>query len=387
MSTWAVCNSPSFAQKPLAVFPIRAERFAEHPSGDYVYASEIATDTVYRINLRTLELDTSFYGGNGPSGMAFSEDGSRLYVANMFEPAISVIDAATNALVSRIDLPAGAYDLEMGYGGYLYATPWHEYTNIMQINATTGEYVGQFAHGGVHVGDKGLLETSPDTKTLFFANRGSSPGTLAAYDVSRPTYRLAWTNIRSIPLGLNGLDLGDNGGDLAVSHDGTRVAYLTGTGNGIDGARDDIALLDTSDFSVTADYVVGDWPTEAVFSPDDAVLYAMHAKDHIDVIVIDDEKSAAAPLTQRYRQIATPSSVIVSTGARELYVDPTGQRLFAAIDSEVRVFDTGRRVIPEPSSWCLLGLGAFAMQSGFLGIRVSRRRRARSRAHLRHNGC
>ncbi|MAT71113.1 MAG: hypothetical protein CMJ58_16490 [Planctomycetaceae bacterium] len=392
LSTCAACCGPATAQIPLAVFKIDADQFAGHPNGDYVYASEDWSDKVYRVNLNTLQVDASFYAGDGPYGMALSEDGSRLYVANKRTPTISVIDTATNQLVDQIDLPVGAYDVEMASGGYLYATPWrNDLSGLMQIDTATAQFVDSVRVLSSGSPTEALLQISPDRQTLYVAETKHSGGGLFAFDVSEPIPRQWWSNRSSFPLGTSAFDLGGPGRDLAVSGDGNSIAYLTGAGNGINGARYDIAILDSRDFSVIADYEVGRFPTEAAFSPDGAVLYAVHEVQGIDVIVVDREKYEAAPTWMRYSLISTPRAIgntePVRKGVHELFIDRTGSRLIASIEGEVRIFDTGRRVIPEPSSWCLLGLGAFAMQSGFLGIRVSRRRRARSRAHLRHNGC
>ena len=42
--------------------------------------------------------------GNGPVGIAFTPDGSKAYVANQYDHTVSVIAAATNAMVATIDV-------------------------------------------------------------------------------------------------------------------------------------------------------------------------------------------------------------------------------------------------------------------------------------------
>ncbi|MCA9234127.1 MAG: YncE family protein [Planctomycetales bacterium] len=362
----ATYTLPASAAAPLATLDIRAEQFAEAPVGNYVYASEMGTDTVYQINLHTLAIEDSFYAGDGPNGMAFSEDGSRLYVANMYEPTISVIDTSNHALINQITLPTGAFDLEVGYGGQLYATPWHDDVRIMKVDTLGNSYAGDFHSVSARVGDEALLQISPDKRNLYFADTDGSLGTVAAYDVSGSEPKLVWTNERSNLLEqYSRFDLGGNGQDLALSNDGQWLTYLTGGGNGVNGGDDNVGVLRTSDFAVVDDFESGRPPSEGVFSPDAAVYYAVHTDSNITMHVLDGDKYLAAPRYGDWPSFRTPYQPGLALGgskARELYVDPTGRHLFAASGLKVLVFDTGRRVTPEPGAWALAAI-ALAMLS------------------------
>ncbi len=332
----------------LKTFDFGATQFEEHPDGKAVYVSSGPTDTVYRINLNTLEVEQSFFAGDSPSGLAFSDDGSRLFIANRGE-SVSVVDTNSGTIIDSIPLPGSAFDLEMGLNGLLFATPRFRDSDIMMIDTFNKEYVGDFGYP-IAVYRSGLLQMSPDRSKLYFGNDGLSPGTLAVFDVTSETPSLVWRNRHG--------DLGSNGQDLALSRDGRLITYVVGAGNRTDGGVYDIAVLESEGFSVVDILDVGAYPTEGEFSPDGAVYYAVHSNTHIDIWIIDRDKYLAAPLLESYYSVATPRA---SRGAHELYVDPTGRRLYVAVNSELRVHDTGRRIIPEPSMLRLVFSACFGI--------------------------
>ena len=84
------------AANALATLDIRAEQFAEDPTGRFLYASVFRTHKIFRIDPQTLQIDQTFYGGQGPAGMTFSADGQLMYVANIFSTTVSVVDVAVN---------------------------------------------------------------------------------------------------------------------------------------------------------------------------------------------------------------------------------------------------------------------------------------------------
>ncbi|MAT72474.1 MAG: hypothetical protein CMJ58_23475 [Planctomycetaceae bacterium] len=350
------------AANALATLDIRAEQFAEDPTGRFLYASEFRTHKIFRIDLQTLQIDQTFYGGQGPAGMTFSTDGRLMYVANIFSTTVSVVDVATHTLVNQIDLPTNAYDLELGAGGQLYVTPVGSLgsirTDIMQVDTTTGQYVGDFARPLGSIGDWGLLQISPDRKTLYSGNTGSSLGTVVAYDVSDGTPTLIWTNERTNLLNsYQTVELGGPGSDLELSRDGKWLTYLAGGGNDANGKDNHVAIIDTATFEIVDDFGYGPpvrAPSEGTFSPDNAVYYAVHSESRIYMHVLDRDAYLAAPLFEQVSGFATPGGPNSSTV--ELYVDPSGRHLFAATSRGLLVFDTGRQVIPEPSAVVLAAI-------------------------------
>ncbi len=291
--------------------------FALDAERGLLYASVQNTNSVVVIDTASLELLDEVVVGARPNRLALSADGTRLYVALVHSSFIAVVDTATMTVVDQFAIPRDAYDVEVGLDGRLYATPGYDtgYDGIMMVDTNTGQYLGDFELG-VFVYYSGLLEISADRETLYFANRGLSPGTLAKYDVSDATPILLYMN----PHG----SLGSNGQDLALSHAGDAVYYACGSGNG----GYVIAKINTIDMSIGGSLDCGAYPREIALSPDDATAYVVHRSRHIDVF-----DTTTCLWTG---QIGTGSEE-----AQELLVDGSGAYLFAAFDDVLQVYDTG----------------------------------------------
>jgi DNA-binding beta-propeller fold protein YncE len=269
------------------------------------------------------------------------------------------MDTSTFEVLDSLPVSVQPGDVRVGLENRLYVTPAIHSGGIMQIDAETGEFQDEFSFG-VFIYSNGMLEISPDRESLYFANVGLSPGTLAKFDVSTPTASLLGRN----PHGA----LGSNGQDLALSHTGEIVSYACGGGNGagysifaldadVVGVSHLVSLIlawgecedcpedldgngvvDVSDlvdlianwgnFLVLGEYVTGAYPRELTFSPDDQIVYAVHFSGHIDTF----DANTYEPL----------SEMNTSGEAREMIVDRFGHYLFAAFDGELRVYDTGR---------------------------------------------
>lgn len=305
----------------LATYDFRVAKFALDPVQSYLYATLPDLNSVAIINTNTLTLvDTVFIGSN-PRGVAVSTDGSTLFVATSGSTFIAVMDIKTRELLPSILLPTLPSDIEVGRDGRLYVTPASQSTGIMQVDSNTGDYLGDFSFGvSIYMG--GALEISPDHNTLYFGNSGLSPGTLAKYDVSTEEPSLLYKN----PHG----DLGSNGQDLALSHDGEFISYAVGSGNGLGYT---IYKIRSSDFAVLGEFATGAYPREITFSSDDAVAYAVHTTGEIDLFD-----------TQTFLSLGT---VLTSGQATELIVDQSGSRLFSAFIDQLRVYETGYGITPN----------------------------------------
>ncbi len=321
----------------LATFNFPATQFAMHPVKNHLYVTSSSLNSVMIINTSTLTLIDTIPVGSIPQGLAFSELGDKLYVATSGASYIEVIDTNSLEIVDNLSVPQSPYDLEMGCNGILYATPAPQSIGIMRIDSNSGDYLGDFS-GGVFIYSAGLLQVSADKQYLYFCNRGLSPGTLARFNILGSTPVLEKKNGHG--------DLGSNGQDIALSYSGDWVTYAVGGGN----FGYDIALIQSADFQILGTFDVGPYPREAQFSPDDKIFYAVHTSGHIDVW--DTESFLQQP------------SISTSGEAYELFVEPRGRYLFAAIGSELRVYDTGRSVyVPEPESIEITGPNEVAEKS------------------------
>jgi DNA-binding beta-propeller fold protein YncE len=294
-------------------YPLFASRFVMHPTQPRLFVSLGSSNAVAIIDTNTLAMVGSALVGSAPRGMAFSQDGSKLFVATSGATSIAVLDTTTLQLLTPLSLPTQPFDVEVGLNGRVFATPVSQSTGIMQVDSNTGTYLGQFDFG-VFIYGSGLLEISPDRRTLYFANRGLSPGTLAAYDVSTPTPVLLYQN----PFGT----LGSNGEDPTLSHNGRFISYACGSGN----QNYDIFKISTFGWGVFGSWQCGAYPQVIAFSPNDRTAYIIHTAqiDRFDALTF------------------LPLSPIPTVGqAHELIVEPTGRYIFAAFDTQMRAYKTG----------------------------------------------
>lgn len=325
---------------PLATYSWGAGAFVANPSAGVIYASIPSQNSVAVIDASTLAVRTTVPIGSSPRGMALSPDGTRLYVADSGSNFIGVMDTATNTALSPLATPgANPQDLEFGTNNRLFVSTS---ADLRQIDATTGASAGPNAPNYYA---NGLLEISPDKKTLYNGQLGSSPNGLVKIDVSGGTLRTVQT-----------ITTGSNGEDLQLSADGSMVAAPNG-------APYSISIYRTSDLLSLGSLETGAYPDALAFSPDGNVAYTVHTAGKIDVYDLTTFlNTAEIDATQ--------------TGGK-LFVDPTGRYLFSSYGpygggyqlNGVAVYSTGRVVAtPEPAT----GLGLAAAVGG---LAVTRRRK------------
>ena len=330
-----------------AQYSFAASAFALHPTQPYMYATIPAQNSLAIINTNTLAVENTIFVGSGPANLALSPDGLTAYIANGTYNFLAVFDTQTRAVTNSFLLPEQPMDVVFGNQNRLFVLGAD---NILQIDASTGGSAGSNI-GSSFLVYSGALEISPDRNALYYGDYGLSPASMYKFDVSSTTPSLLWES----PHGPHG----SNGQDLTLSHDGTFISYATGSGQ----SNYQIAKFRASDMAVLGSFNTGPYPREIAFSPDDKVAYTVHTTGRIDLF------NTTTFLSQ--------GTILASGEASELALDSTGRYLFASYTDSfggaftgVRVFDTGR-VVPEPSSGIMIGLGTTFLMACF-------RRRARS---------
>ena len=298
-----------------AIFKIAANSFALDSSKNLIYASVPDLNSIAVFDAGNVQLKQLVFVGSNPNGMALTPSDDKLFVALRGESKLAVMDTATFQLLPYINLPYRPSNVAVGCNNMLYVTPTDNgvYSDIMQVDYNAQQYLGSFSDG-VFIYYDGFLKTSPNGKTLFFGDDGLSPGSIAAYDISTATPSLSYTS----PFG----SLGSNGQDLVLSHDGGSLYYVTGSGNS---GSYDIARINTSDMSVAGSLQVGPYPLTLCLSPDDKVAYVSHTLGQVAIY---------NPRHYMYLgQIQTAGT------SYEMIVDATGQKIFAAVDDKIIVYD------------------------------------------------
>ncbi|MGD8783435.1 MAG: GEVED domain-containing protein [Thioalkalispiraceae bacterium] len=300
---------------------LNASKFVYDPGRDQVYASLTAQNEIAVIANQPHALVASIPVAPSPAGLALSNDGNFLYVASSEAASIEIIDLNSLQPVNMIPTPIPVSDIVVSNNNMLFATPAVVPNNgIIQIDLNVGTVVNEFSQG-INIYQNGLLALSPDKNTLYFANTGISPGTLAKYDISNGNPGLVLEN----PFG----SLGGNGQDLAVTVDGQFISYVTGGGNN----QYDINKMYSNDFFTVGSFNTGPYPRDIEYSPFGPETFIVHESGSIDIF--------DANTFNQIGQITTPP-----LEAKELFIDASGSYLYAAFDDAIRVYSAVDTVTP-----------------------------------------
>lgn len=338
----------AYAGETLATFDLTVSRFLMDSGRNIMYATVPSLNSVVAIDTHNLNIVSTTFVGSNPTGMALSNDGSRLYVANSGSNFVGVVDTQSNKLVNSLGMSGSVQDVEVGRDGRLYVLTSDSLT---QRDPETGASVGPALSSYVYSGE---LAISPDKSKLYYADYGLSPASLYQFDVSGAAPILTWESP-------HGGTSGSNGQDLAISHDGSFISYATGAGQ----IGYSIAKYRTDGMLIEGSFYTDAYPREITFSPDDAVAYTVN---ETGTIKLWDTKT-----------FLSLGQFAGSGEASELEVDASGRYLFAAYggnywdqpgSGRLLVLDTGRSVavVPELSQMVLFPFG-------LLGIALVRRRR------------
>lgn len=331
-------TAPSSASNPgilLKRLDLSVNRLAADPRRPRVYATVLGGNSVAVIDTVSLSIIRTIPIGSNPVGLTISADGSKLWVVNSGSTAqgIGVIDLNSLTTLPSIPVPAAGSAIAEGLDNRLYVTPNSQGRGIMEINAVTGQAEDFF--GGFEIYSAGFLQISPDRKTLYFGNQGLSPSTADRFDVSGARAAL-----------LQQANVGANGEDLKLSHDGRLLIYPNGGGNGTPSYS--TYVIPSSDLrGVLGTLPTGAYPGPVAFSGDDLVLY-QHAQAQSTIDIWDTKTFALLGTIKR------PSTANDAGQARDIAVDNSGSKLFLAtgyysFPGELQVFDTGRTNVSPPA--------------------------------------
>jgi YVTN family beta-propeller protein/VCBS repeat-containing protein len=368
------------------------------PDGSFAYVPNYGSGTVSVIDTAThtiIDADPVAPGGDpiavgsGPYGVAFSPDGSVAYVTNAISDTVSVIDTATHTVIDAdpatpaVDsIPVGSRPFWVAFspdGSFVYVT--HEGGGMVSVIDTATHGVDPIAVGYGAIG----VAFSPDGSLAYVTNANSN--TMSLIDTATHTVidpRPATPDVDGIPVGTlpSGVAVSPEGGfvyvtDLysgtvsVISFGGNTPPVVTGdpTIDSVDTATGvvigSLHVTDTGPLS----YTVPDQGTGApaygtvAIAPDGTFAYTptqaarLHAglgeieKDGFTVTVSDGQHSVAVAVTNVPVSSAqlTIGSTIVGGGA--VAFSPDGSLAYVANGSPfssprtVSVIDTATHTV------------------------------------------
>jgi YVTN family beta-propeller protein len=179
--------------------------------------------------------------GNNPNGLALTSDGATLYVTNVSDNTVSVIDIATQTVTDTVPVGGGPQGVACA-NGKAYVTNSNDGT-VSVISA------------GVVVA---TITVGADESTVYIADSETGPSTVWVIDTATDTVT---ATISSAGTYVNA---------IAVTPDGSKVYVASG------GAAT-IVVIDTATNTVTGtialDHGTGTSPAAVAFSPDGSTAF------------------------------------------------------------------------------------------------------------------
>lgn len=232
-------------------------------------------------------------GGNGSRAGAPSVDPvtGTVWVANEEGGSLSVIDVATNRVVTTVEGIEGPHNVQVSPDGRsVWAVSGHDSVAVMLDAATLGR------HGVVPTGGAPAhVVVSPDGRTTYTTN--GAEGTVTVIDAAQMK-----------PVATIAVGAGPHG--LRPSPDG-RWVYVAN----LEGST--VSVLDTAANQKVADIEVGNAPAQVAFSPDGQFVYAS----------LSGEDSVAKIDVASRRLVA---KLNVGSGPIQTYVSPDNRVLLVA---------------------------------------------------------
>jgi DNA-binding beta-propeller fold protein YncE len=293
--------------EPVQTLQFGANQLLSDPVRDYIYATVPLTNSLAVIDSVTLQVVNTISVGADPNSMSISKDNSKLYIGLRGAMKIAVIDLTTLTALPSLNIASVPYSIAIGLDDRLYVSSLMNVNNIIQVNALTGATEQVVLSGN---GD-GVLQISPDRKTLYFGDVGIEPATLSSFDVSTATA----TMLQQSAFGT----VGESGRSLVLSHNGQYLCFFTDGGD---------VLVDPANLSIVYGFLPSGRGVTA-FSPDDATIY-----------VVEEGSSQIALIdSATLKQFAGLDNVFAALIQGGIATSRTGRYLFFASDDDVGTID------------------------------------------------
>ncbi|MEV0732649.1 IPT/TIG domain-containing protein, partial [Polymorphospora sp. NPDC050346] len=223
------------------------------PDGTRAYVANENSYAVSVVDTATDGVITNITVGGAPQALAVSPDGTRLYVVKVSSNSVSVINTATNEVIDTITVPdavGGLSGVAFGPDSTRAYVP-HNTERVSVINVTTNEVIDTIFIGA-NSGPRGVA-VSPNSPRLIVTN-------VLGRDVS-----VINTNTNEVE---RTIVVGSGPNDVVFSLDGAH-AYVANKGDG------SVSIIDTTTNQVETPFFPGAGTADVALSPDGAHLYAI----------------------------------------------------------------------------------------------------------------
>jgi len=313
--------------------------------GPYAYITNSGSNTVSVIDIATDTVVSTINVGNLPTGVAVNSDGTKAYVANENSNNLSVINTSTNTIVSSLDIglnPRGvAVDPE---NTHVFVTNYKSPGDVSVIHAITNSvstipytvYEGNYPAGAA---------INPEGTTLYVTNQGSDTLSIIKF-IETGDSNFPNNGEGSL---LNNINVGRSPCGIAIRPDGTCVYVANGDSN-------TVSVINTSTGNLTATIDVGKMPQGIALTPDGKSVYVSNFIGGT-VSIIDTTTNVVADTVQVGRN---PIGVSVNPNGTKIYVANYGSNSVSVIDTATNTVITTVPVGSRP-----VALGQFIIPQRF----------------------
>jgi YVTN family beta-propeller protein len=304
-------NIPSFTAINTGTSPITATITVTPVSPGFAYIANTASNSVSVINTATNTVVTTIpAAGLGPQAVSVSPNGRTVYVTNgspnnlfVIPGTVLGISTATNTVIDTLIAPA-ASGVAVGPDGTVYVTTEHGNRGFLLSSSAPEIQVGSFPSG---------VAVSPDGAMVYVANPVDN--TVSVIN----TTPLFQDVVATVAVGIS-----PNG--LSVSPDGSRV-YVANAGS--------VSVINTTSNTVIATIPTGGGPAGGILvTPDGSRVYVAGGQANI-VSVINTATNAVV------------ATIPVSGGPLGVSVTPDGSRVYVTDNqaNNVSVINTATNTI------------------------------------------
>jgi YVTN family beta-propeller protein len=227
----------------------------------YAYVANLGSDTLSVVDTATQSVVTSIPVGDDPDGVAVTPDGTQVYVANFLSDNVSVIDAGTNRVTKTIDVGSGPVGVAVRPDGALAYVTNRGSNTVSVINVATNALVTTIAVGA----GPNAVAITPNGALAYVTNSFTkAPGTVSVIDLQ--------TNAVTVTV-----EVYRNPNRLAITPDG-RLVYVANFRSW------NVAVIDAATNTVTATVPLFGRPSGVVVNPNGASVYVATLGGTIEVI-------------------------------------------------------------------------------------------------------
>lgn len=287
----------------------------------YAYVTNSGDNTVSLIDTATNNVITTVPVGNSPYEVSINPAGTKVYVANWESGTVSVIDASTNNVTATVDVGTNPGGIAVNPNGTnLYVT--NVANNAVSVINTVTNNVTATVNVGNYPAE---IAVSPDGTRVYVTNTG---------DIKVPGNSVSVIN--TLDNSIKTVRVGRGPSGVAVTPDGNKV-YVSNSDDGT------VSVIDTAKNTATATVDVGNSSWGVAVNPAGTEVYVANIGDtefnlngYVSVINIATDRVIATVSVGK-----EPYKVAVDPDGTKVYVTNQGSNTVSIIDTATKeVLDT-----------------------------------------------